>query len=83
MNFCPSCHTGRLQRRSMVYVEWHGDGWLVVDKMPAIVCDICGERAYDHDAMEYLQQLISSSPLANSLRTVPTQDSRTAKHRSA
>jgi len=58
MNICPSCHTGRLQKRSMVYVEWYGKELLIVDRMPALVCDVCGERAYDNDAMQHLQQLL-------------------------
>ena len=71
MDICPYCHTGRLQRRAMVYVQWHGDALLIVDRMPAIVCDMCGERAYDDQAVEHLQRLLwatapgqSSSPLS-------------------
>jgi len=47
MIICPHCHTGRLRQREMVYVQWYGDALLVVDRMPAIVCDVCDERAYD------------------------------------
>lgn len=58
MNICPYCHTGRLQQRDMVYVQWHGDALLVVDRMPAIICDVCGEKAYDDQAVEHLQRLL-------------------------
>jgi YgiT-type zinc finger domain-containing protein len=58
MNICPYCHTGRIQRRNMVYVQWHGDAVLVVDRMPAIICDVCGEKAYDEQAVEHLQRLL-------------------------
>jgi YgiT-type zinc finger domain-containing protein len=58
MNICPYCHTGRLRRRDMAYVQWHGDALLVVDRMPAIICDVCGEKAYDEQAVEHLQQLL-------------------------
>jgi YgiT-type zinc finger domain-containing protein len=58
MNICPYCHTGRLQRRNMVYIQWHDDALLVVDRMPAIVCDMCGERAYDEQAVEHLERLL-------------------------
>lgn len=60
MNICPYCHTGRLQPRDMVYVQWHGDALLVVDRMPAIICDVCGEKAYDDRAVEHLQRLLWS-----------------------
>ena len=63
MNICPYCHTGRLQRRDMAYVQWHGDALLVVDRMPAIICDVCGEKAYDEQAVESLQRLLwANSP---------------------
>jgi hypothetical protein len=42
----------------MAYVQWHGDALLVVDRMPAITCDVCGERAYDEQAIERLQRLL-------------------------
>ncbi len=63
MNICSTCHIGRLSRRPTVYLEWYEKKWLVVNHMPAIVCDMCGDRTYDNEAMEHLQQLISSRPL--------------------
>jgi YgiT-type zinc finger domain-containing protein len=57
---CPYCHTGRLQQRPMTYVQWHGDALLVVNRMPAVVCDMCGERAYDDRAVEQLQRMLWS-----------------------
>ncbi|MBN1991791.1 MAG: YgiT-type zinc finger protein [Anaerolineae bacterium] len=62
MNICPSCHVGRLQRRIMVYLQWHDDTLLIANRMPAVVCDVCGDRIYDHDAVESLQQLLWSYP---------------------
>lgn len=58
MNICPFCYTGRLHRRNMAYVQWHGKALLVVDRMPAIICDVCGERSYDEQAVEHLQRLL-------------------------
>ena len=62
IHVCQTCHTGRLQKRSIAYLEWHGETLLVVDQMPAIVCDVCGERVYDHNALEHLQQLLWAAP---------------------
>ena len=61
MNFCPTCRIGRLTPRTMAYIEWHGKNLLVVDRMPVQICDVCGERDYDEDAVENLQQLLWSS----------------------
>ena len=63
MNICPSCRIGRLGKRSMVYIEWYGENLLVTNRMPAHVCDVCGERIYDDEAIENLQRLIWSKPL--------------------
>ena len=62
MNICPICHTGRLTRRNLVYVQWYDDDLLIVNRMPAVVCDVCGEHSYDREALEHLQQLLWSYP---------------------
>lgn len=62
MKICPACRVGRLNQRSMAYIEWHGDDLLVVDRMPVQVCDVCGERDYDDMAIENLQRLLWSNP---------------------
>jgi YgiT-type zinc finger domain-containing protein len=46
----------------MVYIEWHGENLLVANHMPAEVCDVCGERVYDDEAIENLQRLLWSKP---------------------
>ncbi len=61
-SFCPSCQAGRLQRRSLTYLQWHENGLLVVNRMPAVICDYCGEHTYDNEAVEHLQRLLWSYP---------------------
>ncbi len=78
MKLCSICHTGRLQKRPITYLEWYGDTLLVVNHMPAIVCDVCGERSYDHDALENLQRLLWSGPLHAS-RKIADQNSISSK----
>lgn len=73
MKICPSCRIGRLRQRSMAYVEWYGKNLLVVDRMPVQICDVCGERAYDDDAMESLQRLLwANTP--DSTKAIPTRN---------
>jgi YgiT-type zinc finger domain-containing protein len=74
MNICPVCRAGRLQKRSIAYLEWHGQNLLVVNRMPAMVCEMCGERVYDYEAIESLQKLLwSNLPLQN--RAVTSRNS--------
>ena len=58
IEICPYCHMGRLQKRAVTYVQSHGDRLLVTNQMPAVVCDVCGERVYDNQAVEQLQRLL-------------------------
>ncbi len=62
MNTCPICHTGHLQKRAMAYLEWHDRYLLIVNRMPAMVCEVCSERVYDYEAVESLQRLLWSTP---------------------
>jgi YgiT-type zinc finger domain-containing protein len=55
---CPVCHVGQLQPRRISYVRWLGGSLLVVHRVPAVVCDVCGERAYDDRAIQHLQRLL-------------------------
>ena len=59
---CSSCHGGRLQRQNLTYLQWHENGLLIVNRMPALVCDLCGDHIYDYDAVEHLQRLLWSNP---------------------
>ncbi len=70
MNLCPSCRIGRLGKRSMAYLEWHGNNLLIANRIPAHVCDVCGERIYDDEAIESLQRLIWSKPLSKPALTL-------------
>lgn len=62
MHICPICNGGRLQKRPMAYIEWYGKDLLVIDRMPALICDVCGEQVYDRDALENLQRLLWAPP---------------------
>jgi YgiT-type zinc finger domain-containing protein len=57
-------------KRSMAYIEWHGQNLLVVDRMPVQVCDVCGEQDYDNEALENLQRLLWSKPPAAVTRVI-------------
>lgn len=63
MNICPFCQAGHLRRRSVAYLQWHDRRLLVVERMPALVCERCSELIYDTDAVERLQQLLWAAPL--------------------
>ena len=66
LHSCTNCHIGTLQRQAATYAAWHGDEFVVVPAAPAWVCDVCGERTFDLDALDALLPLIGpASPLAD------------------
>lgn len=62
MQICPECHTGKIVLRKVPYIQWYEAGLLIVDHIPALVCDNCGEKSYDMQALENLHRLLWSNP---------------------
>lgn len=59
MEICSYCHTGKIEARKVVFVQWHeDDDAIVVDRIPAMVCDTCGEKSYEPRALENLHRLL-------------------------
>ena len=50
MYTCPNCRLGRVKEAQVPFVYMLDGTPLIVPQMPAYVCDVCGELAYD-DAM--------------------------------
>jgi YgiT-type zinc finger domain-containing protein len=46
-SICGSCGGGRLRPDHVRAAFWQGDRLVVVEDMPALVCEACGERYYD------------------------------------
>lgn len=62
MQPCPNCQVGRMFIRKIPYVQWYDADHIVVDRIPAIICDNCGEKSYDTQAIDHLHRLIWSHP---------------------
>ncbi len=73
MKICQTCRVGRMVSRKMAYIEWHHHNLLVVDRMPVQICDVCGDRDYDDEAIENLQQLLWSKPASIHSRAATTR----------
>jgi YgiT-type zinc finger domain-containing protein len=61
MHLCPYCRTGKLELRKLPYIQWHEKNLIIVDRLPALICDTCGDKAYDPNALEDLQRLLWSN----------------------
>lgn len=59
MQICSYCHTGKVEERKILYVQWHpNENTVLIDRIPATVCNICGEKSYEPRALENLQRLL-------------------------
>lgn len=64
---CRECQAGQMHRRFVAYYTWLGDDLITVPDFPAWVCDVCGRREYDLQALNRLS-LILSPNAGNSTR---------------
>ena len=64
MDHCPHCHAGALRRRPVLYAAWHSmsgesaEQFVFVPNVPAWLCDVCGAKIFDADAMAWLAPLL-------------------------
>ena len=61
---CPNCHAGALRLQPVTYAAWHtpeGSGqeqFVVVPHVPAWLCNVCGAKFFDAEAMAQLATLL-------------------------
>lgn len=48
-----------LSRRYVTYFTWLGEELITVQNFPAWVCDVCGKREYDHQAVMWVNMLLN------------------------
>jgi YgiT-type zinc finger domain-containing protein len=58
---CPQCMVGALTPARVFYCRWSDGHFITVPDFPAWVCDVCGAREYDAQAVLELQTLIEMS----------------------
>ncbi len=58
---CPKCMVGAMTRTKAFYCQWSDGHFITVPDFPAWVCDVCGAREYEPQAVLELQTLIEMS----------------------
>jgi YgiT-type zinc finger domain-containing protein len=58
---CNECQAGQMHRRFLTYFTWLGDDLITVPDFPSWVCDVCGRREYDLQALSQLSLLLNPS----------------------
>lgn len=74
---CNECQAGQMHRRFLTYFTWLGDELITVPDFPAWVCDVCGRREYDLQALNQLTLLLNpnAGKPANKARSISTRTS--------
>ena len=53
---CPFCGNKHLTTTSTQYIYRHGDRFLVVNSVPCLTCDYCGEQYFAADVLKKIEQ---------------------------
>ncbi|NSW53324.1 MAG: YgiT-type zinc finger protein [Anaerolineae bacterium] len=56
---CRECQVGHLKRKYLTYLTWMGPELVTVPDFPAWVCDVCGYREYDLNALKRLNVILN------------------------
>lgn len=71
---CSVCSMGEVTRRLVTYMYQDDGQYVVVENVPAEVCDRCGERLFDPDTVDRIQKLIWSKAKPKRIVSVPILD---------
>ena len=55
---CNGCPAGVMRPHLITYFTWMNNELITVPNFPAWVCDICGKREYDEQAISWLSMLL-------------------------
>ena len=56
---CLHCPGGIIHLRSATLMTWLGDDLITVPNFPAWICDLCGHRTFDSQALAQLSLLLN------------------------
>jgi YgiT-type zinc finger domain-containing protein len=56
---CAICH-GALEEKMVTFTAWAEGQLVVIERVPALVCEACGETYYTPEVVDRVQSLIAS-----------------------
>lgn len=65
---CTECQAGQMHRMYVTYYTYLGEELISVPDFPAWVCDVCGRREYDPNALNRLSLILSPTAGTPTLR---------------
>ena len=70
--YCPECQVGVFRSSEATYFTWIDDEIITVPNFPCWVCDVCGRRDWDSQALMQLNILLSPNA-GNPVKHVPSK----------
>jgi len=67
---CAMCG-GKLKEKRVKVELWVGDELIVIEDVPARVCEACGEKYFSAEVSKKIDELISTRPKAKKRLEVP------------
>jgi YgiT-type zinc finger domain-containing protein len=62
MNECTLCHAGTYREKLIVFSSRRGDRLVVVEDVPALVCDVCGDQIITEETAREIERVTSGEP---------------------
>jgi YgiT-type zinc finger domain-containing protein len=62
---CSNCRIGQMRKTHITYFTWLGEQMITVPDFPAWICDMCGKREYDLQALDNLALMLCPPPKAS------------------
>jgi len=51
-------YAGKVEKKLISYTLFYENHWIIVENIPAKVCQRCGEKLFDPEVVERLQKII-------------------------
>lgn len=71
---CSACASGTLRRERVRTAFWRGDDLAVIEDIPALVCELCGERYFEDEvamALDLMQARMAAGQRPAQIMSVP------------
>ena len=63
MNKCTLCREGQYLNKHIVFSSRRGDQLVVIEGVPALVCDVCGDRIITEDTPREIERVAAGTPI--------------------
>ena len=81
-DLCMDCRIGKMTQKKVTHVVWVRDAFIMVPDFPARVCDFCGKREFDGQALARLYWMLNADVAAQEIRPFkPPAKSTENRHR--